>query len=191
MTWIERFVVGALASIAIESIARAETVAVVEAPVVESERAQTSGRGVSAGIGNQYPIIGVQAAYYFQLPRSIFRMTPYAGIGAALCPAESSAACTTGGVFGVMAAWGRRHRFMVDAFYGTVGTSYFSFHGEMPDTDRVWGAGLAIGYEYMARSGFFVRTDAGASYALGPPIWAPKDRFSIALTLIGVGYKFL
>jgi len=42
----------------------------------------------------------------------------------------------------------------------------------------------------MAFSGFFVRADVGGSYAFGPPIVAPKNRFAIALTLLGIGYKF-
>jgi hypothetical protein len=93
-------------------------------------------------------------------------------------------------MFGVMGSWGHQHRLVLDAFYGTVGALWFSFHGEAPETQATQGAGLAVGYEYMAFSGLFLRTDVGGSYAFGPPIKAPINRFAVALTLIGIGYKF-
>lgn len=156
----------------------------------ELHKTETSGLGLSAGIGFQYPIIGAQGAYYFQLPASLFRVTPYAGIGGGLCTSAPRSDCAMGTVFGAMGSWGHNHRIMLDAFYGTVGAYSLSFHGEAPDTKATWGVGLAVGYEYMAFSGFFARIDAGGTYAFGPPIKAPVHRFGLALTLIGVGYKF-
>jgi hypothetical protein len=156
----------------------------------ELRKTETSGLGLSAGLGSQYPIVGLQAAYYVQMPHSLFRVTPYAGVGAGLCNTAPRGDCATGWVLGAMGSWGHQHRIMFDAFYGTVNAYWFSFHGEAPETRAVPGAGLAVGYEYMAFSGFFVRTDVGGTYAFGPPITAAKNRFGLALTLIGVGYKF-
>jgi hypothetical protein len=156
----------------------------------EPHKTETSGLGLSAGVGSQYPIVGLQAAYFVQMPHSLFRVTPYAGIGTGLCNTAPRGDCATGWVLGAMGSWGHQHRIMLDAFYGTVKAFWLAFHGEAPETHAVSGAGLAVGYEYMAFSGFFVRTDVGGSYAFGPPITAPKNRFGIALTLVGVGYKF-
>lgn len=160
------------------------------APSNEPQKTETSGLGLSAGLGSQYPIVGLQAAYYVQVPHSLFRVTPYAGIGTGLCNTDGGGDCATGWVLGAMGSWGHKHRIVLDGFCGTVNAYWFSFHGEAPETHAASGAGLAVGYEYMAFSGFFVRTDVGGTYALGPPIIAPKHRFGLALTLIGVGYKF-
>lgn len=161
-----------------------------QAPSIEKvQKTETSGLALSAGLGSQYPLIGVQAAYYFQMPHSLFRATPYASIGGAVCTSVRQSECTFGAAFGAMGSWGHRHRILADVFYATVGATSLSFHGEEPDTKPRWGAGAAIGYEYMAESGFFVKSDAGVTYAFGPPIYPVGDRFGIALTLIGVGYK--
>jgi hypothetical protein len=168
----------------------AEAAPADQAPSTDKvETTETSGLAFSAGIGSQYPMIGVQTAYYVQMPHSLFRATPYASIGGALCTSIRSAKCTLGAAFGAMGSWGHRHRIIADVFYATVGATSLSFHGEKPDTKPRWGTGAAIGYEYMANSGFFARCDAGVTYAFGPPIYPAKDRFGIALTLIGVGYK--
>jgi hypothetical protein len=153
------------------------------------QKTLTSGLGLSAGIGTQYAILGLQAAYYLQLPRSRFRLAPYAGIGAAVCTDEErDSSCILGKAFGLLGSWGNKHRIIADAFVATLGVSWFSLHGEPSHTDTVWGSGLALGYEYMAFDGFFVRSSLGVSYAFGPS-FRVHDRVEPALTLVGVGYK--
>lgn len=165
-----------------------QTVAVLTSN--EPQKTETSGLGLSAGIGSQYPYVGIQAAYYLQVPHSLFRITPYAGIGGAICTGAARADCVVGETLGAMVSWGHRHRILADAFYGPVLAYSLSFHGEDPKTQASSGIGLAGGYEYMAASGFFLRADLGVAYAFGPPIKRPKDRFAPTLTLIGIGYKF-
>jgi hypothetical protein len=148
----------------------------------ERDLTGTSGPALSVGLGSQYPLLGAQLAYYLQMPEVSFRLTPYAGIGTQLC-----SGCL-GAAFGVMGSFGRQHRLVVDAFYGTVGSSWYSLHGEPRHELVTWGVGLAVGYEQMLRSGLFWRVEGGASYAFGPPIFPPEDRFGPALSL-GVGYK--
>jgi hypothetical protein len=144
---------------------------------------ETSGLAVSAGVGSQYALLGVQAAYYLQVPHSLLRATPYASVGVVLCPS------CLGAAFGVMGTWGRQHRLLLDAFYGTVGSSWFSLHGEERHYEVTWGVCFQIGYEYMTPSGLFARTAAGVTYGFGPPISPPEERFGPALTVLGVGYK--
>jgi hypothetical protein len=148
----------------------------------ESDPTRTSGPALSVGLGSQYPLVGAQLAYYLQIPEASFRLTPYASIGSQVC-----SGCV-GAAFGVMGSFGQQHRLVVDVFYGTVGSSWYSLHGELRHELVTWGAGLAVGYELMLTSGFFWRVEGGATYAFGPPIFPPKDRFGPALSL-GVGYK--
>ena len=159
-------------------------------PANQPHKTETSGLGLSAGIGSEYPVIGAQAAFFIQMPHSLFRVTPYASLGGDLCNPAPEGDCTTGWAAGVIGSWGHQHRVLADVFLGTVGWYWFSFHGEEAHTHAAIGSGLAVGYEFMAFSGFFVRTDIGLTYAFGPPVTALKNRFAPALTLIGIGYKF-
>jgi len=154
-------------------------------------KTETNGLGLSAGLGNQYPILGVQAAYYFQVPHSLFRVVPYLGVGTGLCAFHGQqAACTSGAVAGVMGSWGHKHRLVLNASYGTVGVSAFWLHGQLSDAVSIEGIGLAVGYEYMAFSGFFYRADIGAAYALLPPLLRSQVPVILTLTPVGIGYKF-
>jgi hypothetical protein len=149
-------------------------------------KTETSGLGLSAGLGSQYAFFGVQAAYYLQRPRALVRVAPYGGVGL-LCLEDE---CTTGWMLGAMGSWGQKHRLLVDLFYGTVTAYGFQLHGEPSVTKTFTGTGLAVGYEYMAFCGFFVRGSIGGAYAFGPPIKAPLHRIQWMLTPLGIGYKF-
>jgi hypothetical protein len=46
-----------------------------------------------------------------------------------------------------------------------------------------------VGYEYAAPSGLLVRTNIGLQYVVTAPILAPEERFLLAGTFIGLGYK--
>lgn len=157
-------------------------------------KTDTSGLALSVGYGHQYPFLGAQAAFYLQVPRSLFRVVPYVGGGLAVCGPgnaddDQAPPCTTGGVVGVMGSWGDKHRLVLNAFYGTILALSLNLHGTNLPTVSVEGFGLAIGYEYMAFNGFFVRGDVGVSYHLLPPLLRNESRFGGALTLIGIGYK--
>ena len=154
-----------------------------KAPSEARDPRMTSGPALSGGLGSQYPFIGVQVAYYLQLPEVPLRATPYASVGSAIC-----SGCV-GAAFGVMGTWGREHRLLIDAFYGTVGSSWYSLHGEPRHESVDWGIGLSAGYEQLMQNGFFWRVAAGARYAFGPPIFPAKARIGPALSL-GIGYKF-
>jgi hypothetical protein len=182
-------VAGVCAALALTFGARAGSAApATSAPQATTElpKTQTSGLGLSAGLGTQYVMFGVQAAFYLQLPRSLFRVAPYASIGT-LCFEDD---CIGGTIFGALGSWGNKHRLTIDAFYGTVTATSISIHGETAVTKGYSGPGLAVGYEYMAFSGFFVRGDIGGAYALGPPILAPEHRLYWTLTIVGLGFKF-
>jgi len=154
-------------------------------------KTETHGLGISAGVGGPYVGLGFQAAYYLPLSGSRLRVAPYASLGWvlwALGPDEQDH-LVIGTAAGLMASWGHRHRLTVEGYYGTAGTTSLSLHGEAPDTERECGPGAAVGYEYAASNGFFLRTSFGLQYVVTAPILAPSDRLVFGGTLIGIGYK--
>jgi len=161
-----------------------EPTAPAELRVTESD-----GLALSAGIGVQYVFAGLQAAYYFQVPHTLYRLVPYAAFGGGWCgSADSVLECALAA--GVMGSWGHKHRLFVDLGYGPLGAYRFSFHGEKLMQHAVSGPYAALGYEYLSLAGFVLRTELGAGYLLGAPLIRAQERTSLALTLIGLGYKF-
>lgn len=164
-----------------------------QAPTPEPPRkSDTHGPGVSAGIGSPYVGTGFQLAYYLPVPKTLFRVAPYAALGWVLWsfgPDDSEDSWVLGTTAGALTSWGRKHRLAVDLYYGAAGTTSLSLHGEPPDTELEWGPGAAVGYEYAADSGFFLRTSFGLHYVVTAPILAPVDRIVFGGTLIGLGYK--
>lgn len=151
-------------------------------------RTESDGLGLSVGIGTEYGFAGAQAAYYVQLPRSLFRIVPHAGVGADCV--EGAPHCATAWLVGAMGSWGHKHRLLVDLFGGTVTAWSIQLHGVPLDAAPVDGAGVAMGYEYMAFSGFFLRSGLGVAYMLLPPLTpADESPLILTLTLIGLGYK--
>lgn len=179
---VRAFVAMALGLVALPAVAQTTP------PVHKTE---TNGLGLSAGLGSQYPAVGVQVSYYLQVPHSLFRVAPYLSVGGGLC-ARSGAqdACATGTVVGVMGSWGHKHRVVLNASYGTVGAAAFWLHGQLSDAISIKGIGLAVGYEYMAFSGFFYRADIGSAYAFLPPLLRNQSPVILTLTPVGLGYKF-
>ena len=156
----------------------------------QPRKTETHGPALSAGLGSQYVGFGFQAGYYLHLPRTNLRFLPYVGFGWVLfVDADGENISTPGTAAGAAASWGRNHRLTVDLFYAPTSHTSLSLHGEPPDRRLEWGPGFAIGYEYAAFSGFFLRTNIGVAYTVTLPIAAPADRFSLAGTLIALGYK--
>ena len=148
---------------------------------------ETDGLALSAGVGTQYVAVGVQAAYYFQIPHSLYRLAPYIAAGVGPCGPDDGVECTVAG--GVLGSWGHKHRVFVDLAYVPLNRYHFSFHGEEPHRFVVSGPALSIGYEYMSFRGFHLRTGIGVGYLLGHPLIPADQRPALALTLIGMGYK--
>lgn len=169
-------------------------------PAVRNRPTETSGLAASAGLGTAYGgLLGSQLAYYVALSNS-FRLAPYAAVGASYAGRDHG--WVLGAAGGVLGSIGRTHRFLVDLGYGAtaVATSSYSactYPGGTPSCvgssreDVMWGPWLAVGYEYMNRSGFFLRADLGVAYHMVVPAYGEKfRRFTFANTPIGLGWKF-
>ena len=149
---------------------------------------ETDGLALTAGVGSQYVFAGFQAAYYFQLPHSLYRIAPYLAAGAGLCGRKDDVECAL--ALGVLGSWGHKHRLFVDLAYVPLAQYSFSFHGEQMHQFAVSGPALSVGYEYMSFAGFCLRTGIGAGYLLGHSLIPDEQRLVPTLTLIGLGYKF-
>lgn len=149
---------------------------------------ESDGLALSAGLGTQYVLAGVQAAYYLQIPHSLYRVAPYVAVGVGACGGDNGVECAIGA--GVLGSWGHRHRLVVDLAYVPLTWYRFSFHGEAAHQFAVSGPALSIGYEYMGFGGFCMRSGIGAGYLLGRPLIPDDQRLTLALTLFGLGYKF-
>ena len=149
---------------------------------------ESDGLAFSAGLGVQYVALGIQAAYYFQVPHTLYRVVPYAAVGAGFCGSTDGVACALVG--GVMGSWGHKHRLFVDLGYGPVAQWRYSFHGETPTGHAISGPFASLGYEYMSFAGISLRSELGAGYMLGAPLVRAQDRAVLVLTLLGLGCKF-
>ena len=181
----------ALATTLGAAVLGAEVAAPAADPAVNSERrvTESDGLALSAGVGVQYVLAGLQAAYYFQLPHTLYRIVPYAALGIGWCGSpDSFLECSL--TAGVMGSWGHKHRLFVDLGYGPLGSYSFSFHGEEPLEQAVSGPFAALGYEYLSFAGFVFRSELGLGYMMGIPLIRSEERTALTLTLFGLGYKF-
>lgn len=149
---------------------------------------ETDGLALTAGLGSQYVLAGVQAAYYFQIPHSLYRVVPYVAVGWGYCGSGDGAECAL--AVGMLGSWGHLHRLVVDLAYAPLGRYSVSFHGEAWHSFAVAGPVLSLGYEYMNFDGLCLRMGVGLGYVLGHPLMAADQRLTKEMTLIGLGYKF-
>jgi len=149
----------------------------------EQNRAETSGLALGVGLGHSSAGLGGHVHYYLQLPSERWRLAVHGGVGIiGYVMFNGEAEGRVGGSGGLMTAFGRRHRLVVDVlaapFQGSGGT------GER--MQLYYGVGMLIGYEWMTSYGLSISTALGISYcpthdggAIGP-----------AMDLVSIGYKF-
>jgi hypothetical protein len=159
------------------------------APDDHPRKTETSGLGVSIGIGSQYVLLGGQLSYYLQVPHSLFRVVPYAGVGEGVGGAPRDKRWITGTTAGLLGSWGQKHRAVVNVAYGSIAGAYTSANGQTRELRNAWGPSLAVGYEYMAFSGFFLRADFGAGVIVAAPSWSRTGDVGPVGTFIGLGWK--
>jgi hypothetical protein len=132
-------------------------------------------------------MFGAVALYYLQLADPRSRIALHLGAGgvprAFLTHAWGLAA-------GAFLAYGRHNRLVVDVSAGTQSWEQLTWYRTQLASRPLWGAGLAVGYEWMSSFGLFVRTNVGPSFYVRPerPLIRRKvyPSFQLGLTL---GYK--
>lgn len=142
---------------------------------------------MSVGYGAGYGGFGGQVAYYVQLSGQAFRLAPYVGLGDGYS-LFGKIDWVPGLAGGVSATWGRNHRGVLDVGFGPLGYAE-SLTGAGWHQGPMWGPWLVGGYEYMASSGFFLRTAIGVGLVVAPT-WVPSGtHVGPAFTLIAFGWK--
>lgn len=150
-----------------------EPAAEVERPRESRGKFETTGIGVGLGYGYQHAGAG-GAVYLYIQGRSPFKLALYGGAGYFPSSTTSESNLEMEGVWGWAAGGmllvGGRHRAVLDVSYGlavheagyhTITSSRYGtlYHSEY---DRVvYGITGAVGYEFMAPNGFFVRPTFG------------------------------
>jgi hypothetical protein len=142
----------------------------------------TDGLALGAGIGITVGGIGGSASYYVQWPERRLSLRPHVGVGWLDARMPGHAA-------GIAGSFGRRHRLIVDVQLATLGAQPLVLYEEELDEKLIYGVGLAAGWEWLSRSGFFVRASIGPAFLFLPPLYQRAEAFDINLNLIELGAK--
>lgn len=146
--------------------------------------AEISGLALGIGIGTQYAGFGVQVGYYLVPPEKAFALYGYAGVGTLDRVAHE---WVIGSATGVMALFGRHHRWAIDLGIGMVGQMVLEAHREQVAARPLYGVSLSVGREWMSLWNGSFRLLIGVT-RLVDPAPALGDEWGLALS-IGVGAK--
>lgn len=146
---------------------------------------ETSGLALGAGFGTETAGLGFVAHYYLQVPDSRFRFALHAGTGTTFMFSESR----WGGAGGVTASFGRRHRLLLDVYTSALGAQSLALHTRVEDVRILYGVGVSVGWEWIARSGVYVRSSIGPSFMFLPRIHRELGELGFSLQVLAVGYK--
>jgi hypothetical protein len=157
-------------------------VSAAEPPLTASEDApssQSSGPFVGLGLGYQTPGLGGELGYYIEVPGAGVYFAPYGGIGDFSVGTATGATVSLVGFAGGVMFTLRPHHWggFADLGYGlgavdtsttTTGSGTVTATGTnitsstTTSTTKYYGVSIAVGGEYMADNGFFLRASLGA-----------------------------
>ena len=89
----------------------------------------------------------------------------------------------------VLEGFGRQHRLVLDLQISGQGTQELRLYGEHLDAKVIYGVGLVAGWEWLSRSGFFVRGNAGAAFMFLPPFYHRSEGWTVTGNLLSTGVK--
>lgn len=161
---------------------------VIQSRAQAQDRAETSGLSLGLGAGHPSGGLGANAYYYLQLPSERWRLAAHVGVGViGYVTVDGEKDGRVGVAGGLMAAYGRRHRLIMDVLAAPFGAEG-SIGGEDEHMRLYYGVGALVGYEFMARYGLNVRAGLGIGYC--PDRGRRAGEVGLALDLVSVGYKF-
>ncbi len=145
---------------------------------------QTDGPALGVALGADAGGLGGVVAYYLAWPRKRLGLMPHAGLGwTAVSDSGPSLSIGLGGSFG------RRNRLVVDVQFATLGTQTLTLHEERLDTEQLYAVGLLVGWEWLSRSGFFVRANVGPGFVFLPPLFQRSEGWTVRGNLVSMGVK--
>ncbi len=139
------------------------------------------GLAVGADGGGFY---GGFLAYYLTWPAKRLGLMPHAGVGAAFYR-EASPAFS----LGIGGSFGRRHRLVVDLQVTGVSAQSLTLYGERLDAKPIYGLGFLVGWEWLSRSGFFMRGNLGPAFAFLPDLYQRSEALEVTFNLLSAGVK--
>jgi len=154
------------------------------------DKALSSGLAVGTGVGSENVLFGGHALYYLQTQKPRWRVALHAGAGT-WAPVASPARDAWGVRGGAFLAYGKRHRLVLGLSAGTIGWSTLTLHSTSVAALPLWGAGLAVGWEWMTRRGFYMRATLGPTFYVFPqqPLRDRRAELSFEGNLLSLGYK--
>jgi hypothetical protein len=156
------------------------------------DKSASSGLALGIGWGNETAGLGGVVHYYLQVPDSRLRVAVHAGVGGVwLFSNRSDSRWRPGFTGGVSGTFGRRQRFLFDLWGGTTnGYQALSLHGEpYEDWRPLYGLGLNLGWEWVSRGGFIMRSSLGPAFAFNPRIYRDVGAWGLSGNLLTLGYK--
>ena len=119
---------------------------------------------LTVGFGNTMGGFGLQGEYYLAKGR----VSAFAGIGYMPHISEEPVPARVAGAVGArLFTGGLVHRGFVEVSVAELGTEWISANGELVDYSRLYGPGIQVGYQHVARGGFTFMISAGVGYAPG------------------------
>lgn len=143
------------------------------------------GLALGVGIGSDSAGLGGFAAYYLAWPERRLGLMPHVGLGSALFVVDAGPRVSAG----ITGSFGRCHRLVIDLHVAPVGFQTLTLHGERLDVHNIYGIGLAIGWEWLTASGFFMRINFGPAFAFLPPLYRTRDAWTLSGNLLSLGVK--
>jgi hypothetical protein len=136
---------------------------------------------ITAGIGNSMGWFGLQGERYFARDR----LSAFLGAGytPSIDEGDPSGATFAAGIRGFTA--GLKHRGFLEASVSQI----FIESGFVERPRRLYGPGLAAGYQFASRGGFTLMVSLGLGYAPGAEEYESESAFG-GLINLGLGYTW-
>lgn len=153
-------------------------------PALARDVTFNDGPALGLALGSDGAGLGGFAAYYIAWPEQRLAITPHGGVGIPVVGME-----VVPWSLGILGSYGRRHRLVVDLHLKATDEQALELYGEEIDGERIFGVGLAVGWEWLSPSGFFVRANLGPAFLFLPPIYQPSESWTVTGNALSVGAK--
>jgi hypothetical protein len=140
-----------------------------------------TGPAAALGIRHGYGLLGLQLSFPVAVSRSL-ALGPFVGVGGFPPLKEAEGHWTVAG--GLLSYWGTRHRLFAELSLAPVAIWTLELHGTLVATQPGYGPAAIVGYEFVAHSGFLVRTGGGAGLLLA------EGSQVVPLLSVGLGWKW-
>ena len=160
-------------------------VLLLASPVQARDVGQNDGPAVGLALGaDGGGLFGAFLAYYVTWPDKRLGVMPHAGAGAAFY-SEAAPAFS----IGVAGTFGGRHRLIIDLQLTGVSAQRLTLHGAQLDAKTIYGLGVLVGWEWLSRSGFFMRANLGPVFQFLPPLYQRSEAISFSANVLSMGVK--